>query len=198
MTRRAVLALSIAALWIAPVTAHALSLSVTAPATVDVGSAFALELHVLGAPELGDDYGPPSVRAFDFDLSYDDSLLAYESTTFAEFLGWPGSQSIVSASDLGGVVDLKEVSLLSGGVLDASQPQDFLLATLSFEAIAPGSLLLELTQRDLSDVSGSRLAVSGSNAASIQIVPEPATGLLLAGGALLLALARRRSTRMCA
>lgn len=189
--RRTRLALVMAALWIAPATGRALSISVVAPATADVGSSFDVELHVLGSPELGN-YAPPSVRAFDFDLAYDAARLTYTTTTFAGFLGAPTSQAIVSDSASGGVVDLKEVSLLSSAVLDTLQPQDFLLATLSFAATAMGPAALELTQRDLADAAGARFAVSGPSAASIEIVPEPTTGLLLAGGLLALA-ARRRA-----
>jgi len=186
------LALAIAALWIVPATARALSITVAAPATVDAGAFVDVELHVLGAPELGD-FAPPSVRAFDLDLTFDASLLAYAGVSFGPFLGSPGSESIVTASELSGVVDLKEVSLLSGSALDALQPRDFLLATLTFQALGAGDAQLELTQRDLADVAGSPLAVTGPSAANVAIVPEPATAVLLAGG--LLVLAERRRTR---
>jgi hypothetical protein len=178
-------------LWIVPISARALGITVVAPTQVNVGSLFEVELRVAGAPELGS-FAPPSVRAFDFDLEYDGLSLTYVATSFGPFLGTPVSQALISASEAGGVVDLKEVSLLSSGTLDALQPQDFLLATLTFEAIASGLATLELIQRDVSDASGSPFAVTGSSSASFAVIPEPGTLLLLGAGLIALAACPRR------
>jgi hypothetical protein len=179
------------ALCIVPTTARALGITVVAPTEVTVGFSFDVELHLAGAPELAD-FTAPSVRAFDFDLAYDGLLLTYVATSFGPFLGTPIVQALIAASAAGGVVDLKEVSLLSSGALDALQPQDFLLATLTFEASAVGPVTIELIQRDLSDATGSPFSITGSSAASFEVTPEPGTVLLLGTGLLVLAGYRQR------
>ncbi|HXJ33225.1 MAG TPA: hypothetical protein VMS22_04225, partial [Candidatus Eisenbacteria bacterium] len=80
---------AVAALSLLPAPGRALTISVSAPAAVDLGASFDVELLVLGAPELGD-FAPPSVRAFDLDLTFDASLLAYAGVSFGPFLGSPG------------------------------------------------------------------------------------------------------------
>ena len=47
--------------------ANALTLDVTGPASVAVGTNFSIEILVHGSPELGS-FSPGSVREFDFDL----------------------------------------------------------------------------------------------------------------------------------
>jgi hypothetical protein len=176
-----------ASLLFAPVPADAtarLTLSFIVPPTVHVGFApaasevgagdsFEVELRAgLDVPVLG----------FGLDLAFDPLLLALESTEIAA--PWIG----LFAPDRDG---------LAGAAPDAGIAGiDVLLAVLRFSALAPGTspLLLSVTPGDLTE--GFALDPSGFAAdpffapGSVRIVPEPGTGLLVAGGLAALALRR--------
>lgn len=190
------LALGLAALAIVPAAAGALELVVRAPATVNFGSSFEIKIRVFGAPELGD-FATPSLRAFDVDVLYDPLLFAFSEASCGEDLG-SGSQTLVSALDAAGALDLRGVSLLPVDSLESQQPRDFVLARLSFQALAAGKATFELTPTDVADLVGASFDAAGSSTARVEVVPEPGSPLLAAAGVVALALCawRRRRTRM--
>jgi len=63
-----------------------------------------------------------------------------------------------------GLVKLDEISFEDPGSLIAQQPGAFLLATLSFTGIAPGTTTLTFAQLDLGDEDGFPLATTSSTA----------------------------------
>ena len=65
--------------------------------------------------------GPPSVGAFDLDVSFASAILSPTGVTFGSFLGIPGLEALTDFKFLPGLVDLAEVSLLSPSALDALQ-----------------------------------------------------------------------------
>jgi hypothetical protein len=159
--------------------------------TVPLGADAAVDLVISG---LGD-FTAPSLGAFDLDLTYDASVLSAASVTLTSFLG-----DAIQGADLStpGFIDLFVISLLSPLELDALQPESFVLATLSFDAIALGTSLLALTQVVAGDAFGADLgATAGSGSITVTSsqtpVPEPSLIGFLLMGALGLALRRRRS-----
>jgi prepilin-type N-terminal cleavage/methylation domain-containing protein len=100
-----------------------------------------------------------------------------------------------------GSVNLFELSLDPADALNAGQLGDFILVTLTFTALAPGTSSLMLTMHDLVDGSGLlplSADVIGSGSISVAAVPEPATILLwsLSLPLALVTLVRRRSPAM--
>jgi len=142
---------------------------------------------------------PPSVGAFDLDVSFDPAILLPIDVTFGSFLGTPGIDALTDFLLSPGVVDLAEVSLLAPINLDA-HPASFSLATLSFVAVGVGTSPLAFSQIVVDDAFGDKIPTTGVDG-SITGIPEPASALLSGAGLLLIALARcwlrsiRRSAR---
>jgi hypothetical protein len=157
-----------------PATATVIVRVVSPVSEVTVGETFAIELRAEASQP---------IFGFGLDLGFDGALLAIDAPPAIGSLWDP-----LIAPDGDG---------LAGLVFPAGLTGDLLLATLSFEALAPGitSIVASFTAGDLTE--GLPLDPSGYDedvsfvAAPIQVVPEPATGLLVAAG--LLALAAFRS-----
>jgi len=81
------------------------------------------------------------------------------------------------------VITISEISQDSENKLNSDQKKDFTLATFAFDSISLGTSFLNISYYDLSDASGlETLSVDEVLNASISVVPEPATGLLLIAG----------------
>ncbi|MGB0910416.1 MAG: PEP-CTERM sorting domain-containing protein [Nitrospirales bacterium] len=166
--------------------AVAVSLSLT-PSSQDVlPGGFALVTLNISGLTAG---GPPSLGAFDVDVSFNPSVLTFQSATFGPFLGNEGLGEAISNVDISipGIVDIDEVSLLFEAELDALQPASFPLAAFLFSGsvINTGVSPLGFTQIALSDASGSVLPISSISGATVNVgapVPEPSTVFLLGSG----------------
>jgi hypothetical protein len=128
---------------------------------------------------------PPSVGAFDLDVSFDPLVLAPISVTFGSFLGDVTlGEALTSFTLSPGVVDLAEVSLLLPVELDALQPASFTLATLAFNTLSTGTSPLTFSQALVDDAFAVRVAADPSNGnVTVEAtgpVPRP-SGLLLLG-----------------
>jgi hypothetical protein len=178
---------------LAPAAAGALSIGF-APVAVTgaVGSSLALDVVVSG---LGDGTAP-SLGSFDLDVSFDPSLLSFDSLGFGALLGGPADSLRDSDEPAAGVVDLAEVSLLSPPELDALQPDSFVLATLSFTALGAGTSTVSFSQALLGDAFGQRFGEVSLGAARVTasgaVIPEPRAFALFALGALAVARVRPR------
>jgi len=185
--RKTMLALGLL-LALVPAAAGAISITL-APVVVAgaVGLSFDLDVMVSG---LGDGVAP-SLGSYDFDISFDPSQLAFDSTSFGDYLGASSLKASVAAL---GVVDLAEVSLLSPAQLDM-QPGSFVLATLRFTPIATGTSSIGFSQAIVGDGFGAPLEVSlgGARVVTERAIPEPGALALFALGALAIARASRRS-----
>jgi len=172
--------------------AHAVGLGFAPSSqTVAVGDAVSVDVVISG---LGAGLAP-SLGAFDLDVTFDPLLLAPTGVTFGLFLGDPALGDALAAFVLApGVVDLAEVSFLAPADLDALQPAAFTLATLTFATLAAGTSPLAFAQAVLDDAFAVRLATDTAGgsitALAASPVPLPATLLLLAAGAAVLALRR--------
>jgi hypothetical protein len=179
----------------APV-AHAVLLSVQPDTTFAANDDLvSLDIVVSG---LGN-FGPDSLGAFDVFMGYDATVLSFSGYSLNNLLGDLGGQAIdSSAGDLGGSVNIAEVSLLAAAVLDALQPDEFIMASLNFDvldlAIGATTELSILPGAVLSSAFGQPLSVTGGLSATIEgraAVPLMGTLWLLLGGFISWSAARR-------
>jgi len=168
--------------------------------SVSTGSPVFVDLVIHG---LGNGTAP-SLGAFDFDLSYNASLLSAASVAFGSHLDL-GIFGSVQSSDLStpGLIHLDEVSLESASDLNSGQPAQFTIATFGFTAIAPGTSSIDFVLANLSDELGQSLTQFTSQGARVQsiggvAVPETASNLalLVLGLGSLLLFPRQKSDRV--
>jgi hypothetical protein len=141
--------------------------------------------------------GPPSVGEFDIDITFEPelALISYE---FGNFLGDPNdpAETEISSDRFGPFLNLYEKSLLSPSNLDALQPANFTLATITFEAAMKGFTNIEGDLYALLDVLGDDLIEAHGPVEGAEIivnpVPIPSAWLLLGSGMTALGLIRRK------
>ena len=172
-----------------PALALTISLAPSAATLPLVGDTVSVDVVASGVPV------PPSLGAFDLDLTFDPAVLAPVGVAFGAALGDPGPfEAIVSSGVAAGVIDLSEVSLLDQAFLDALQAGgSFVLATVTFQGVGIGESAVGLAQADLFDGGGDPIGVDSILPSTITVLPEPATAALLAAGLAALAAARPRS-----
>jgi hypothetical protein len=120
-------------------------------------------------------FAPPSVGSFDLTAAFDLTLLLPTTVTFGPFLGDPNlGQAITAFQFSASEVEFTEISLLTPQQLDALQPGQFTLATLSFTALRDGTATFSLVDGVVDDPFGHKLFA----------VPEPGSLLMLWSGVL--------------
>ena len=127
----------------------------------------------------------PSLGAFLVEITYEESLLMFDSVDYGSFLGNPNDAietDIVTTPSVGSV-SLDEFSFLFDFELDALQPDSFSLATITFNSIGAGTSPLGFGLVDISDAEGISLMPTLSGA-QVSAVPLPATVLLFPSGLL--------------
>lgn len=143
--------------------------------TAAVGSTVDVDLYISG---LGNGTAP-SLGAFDIDVVFDPVILDFTSVVFGDQLSILFG-SIQSTAPGIGTVNLFEVSFDTIDTLNSLQAPDFILATLTYEVLAPGTSLISVSPIVLSDAFGELLsAETASGQISTASVPEPATGLYI-------------------
>lgn len=182
------------------VSALSLSFDPESP-TVSAGASFTVDVNIAG---LHDSDPDEILSSFVLNVSFDSSLLNPQNVTFGSFLGGPDNSSqdfFFDLSTTSGVVTFAETSHLSDSDLDLLQPDNFSLATLTFEAIGEGNTLLSFSYADLVGLDFEPLPVTegGLGSADVAIqpatnVPEPGTLMLMASGLVFFA-ARRRNRK---
>ncbi len=146
---------------------------------ISVGTTSEVQLRLSGLGQ----HTSPSVGAFDLNLAFNPSVLSFSGLTFGDpvlgdQLNLAGASTISDATSQGaGLLELFEVSLASTSVLNAQQPDTFVLATLRFQGVANGTSLLTPTLNAVSDASGNALVV-GVQTGRIDVTAAPEPGSL--------------------
>lgn len=105
----------------------------------------------------------PSLAAFDVDVTFDPAVLSFVSAAFGVQLDILGLGSIQAATPGVGTVNLFELSLDSPEDLNNLQDSSFVLASLTFGALSPGTSPLILHVNALGDAFGDGIPVSVNN-----------------------------------
>jgi hypothetical protein len=134
-----------------------------------------------------------AIGGFDIDLGFDDTRFAFVSALFGSALGEVGGgDQLTDVVPGAGVVSLGSVSLLDPIELAARQLGTVSLVSLTFQALATGAGAFTFDFIQVSDAFGAELQVINATPATVDVVPEPALGWLLALGGAAGAARRRR------
>lgn len=159
--------------------------------SVTAGSAIAIDFTIADLIELSS----PSLGDYDFNISFNSNVLNYSSITWGSGLDLQGLGSIrdIDTRQAGsGLLNLFEVSLDD---VDALQPANFTLFTLTFNAIAAGTSPVAVHVNALGDGLGNALTLDnvGSAQVNVNAVPIPAALPLFLSGLLAIAGLKRRA-----
>ncbi|MCP4117757.1 MAG: PEP-CTERM sorting domain-containing protein, partial [Desulfobacteraceae bacterium] len=142
-----------------------------------------------------------SLGGFDVEVTYNDTILDFETVWFSNWLGNTSPISfetdIFVGDTIPGELRLQEVSLLPDWELDNLQTVDsMVLAIMTFKGSLPGGTSdLGFGGVDLSDVFGFAFDSIDLVGSSVYVTPEPSTYFLLIiglGGMMVLQKMRRR------
>jgi hypothetical protein len=142
----------------------------------------------------------PSLSVFDLDLTYDPTVLQFNSLTFGDPV--LGDQLDLSTPPLGtsfapgalvpGLVNHFELSFDAPATLDSLQAADFTLSVFHFTALTTGTSPVDVAIQSFGDAVGDPLAATVAGG-SVTVVPEPSTaGLAFAAGIAAWVACRRR------
>ena len=166
---------------------------------VTVGGSAEVGIKISG---LGDLIAP-SLGTYDITIAFNPAVLAFNSVVYGDPI--LGDQldlfslgSLTGTTPGVGSVNLFELSFDTVDDLNNLQAADFILATLSYDAIGVGISPLTFSAVLLGDANGDALTATTSNgsvtveSAVTALVPEPSTMVLVALGLWLLAWNRAR------
>jgi hypothetical protein len=150
--------------------------------SVSIGNSVEVSVRISGLGVTSDAHDPASsLSAFDLDVCFDPTVLSFSMAQFGDPLlgdqldlfGFGGYSGVTAVTS--GVVNIFELSLDSPDDLVALQVDSFILATLSFDALAKGVSALDVSINGLGDSVGNPLmaaVVSGSIQVTKKAVPE--------------------------
>lgn len=162
------------------------------PQTAMIGDMPSFDINVSG---LGA-FSAPSVSAFDVDVAFDSTVLAFNSVNFGVGLDlFAFGFNIIGVTPGPGTVNVFEVSFDFPSDLDTLQSDAFTLFSVKFDAIGPGTSSINLSVNTLGDSIGDPLQADATpGSVTVAAVPEPSTiSLLLAGLGLAAVRLRRKS-----
>ena len=176
--------------------AYAITLGIDPPSQdVNFGDQAMVDLTISG---LGD-FAPDSLSVFDLDISFDASIVSFNSAVFGDQLDLFGLGSITGVTPGAGTVNLFELSFDLPDDLDALQAGSFTLATLTFDTAGLGLSALDISINALGDSLGNPLdadivngAITVVDPSATTVIPEPSTYALMIFGLIGLCMARKR------
>lgn len=142
------------------------------------------------------------LASFDFDLLFDSSVLAYQSTTFGSFLDVDPflASSQLALDNSAGSLYLSELSFAFSDDLFAVQDgqSSFILASVSFDVLASGTNTFEFSNIILGDDFGDAFTSVSSSSAEVTIsgstsVPEMPSLAIFALGLIALIVKNRKA-----
>jgi hypothetical protein len=174
--------------------AWAITVDLVPPAaTVNVGQPLSVDIVAsLGLDEI--------VAAYDFNISFDQSILSPTNVTFGSLLG--GDPTFQGFTVSSGLLDVAEVSLLFDADLTTLQqpPSRFTLATVSFTPLALGISPLNFVNYGQPgiDIKGSDNTpyvqpTFGNASVTVTAIPLPASVLLLPSALAGIAMLKKRA-----
>jgi len=177
-------ALFIGCLWVCAQTAGAapivsVDVDLATPGVQSSGVVSLGSFVVIGIVVEGVEAADP-LNAYEFDLDYDSLILTPTSVSDGGFLVPP--VFVIEQNLLSPDVNLATTTIGGAGAAGAG-----LLATLVFDAIGLGTSTLDLNDVILSAPFGVQIATGDLLDASITVIPEPGTFVVLGAGLLLLA-----------
>jgi hypothetical protein len=138
-------------------------------ATTFLGNPVSMDIFINGLGE----QQPPSLGAFDIDISFDNTILSFNQAQFGTQLDLGNFGSIQNTNTpTVNTINIAELSLEESSLLNTTQPASFRLATLTFNTLSVGMSTLNFSRFILSDAEGSPLLVSTTNGL-ITISPPP-------------------------
>jgi hypothetical protein len=200
MKRLALAGMLLALLIAVPHTAGAVAIEfVEGSKTVAIGDPFTLQLRIFDTGALL----VPPLHSFDIEVGFSQSSIAFEGAQFAgpgldDQLNFSGlaDQSITPPFSSGFDRSSVRVAETSNDLVVPLQPGQFVLATLTFHALASGTTQIAVLEAILDGFNGGFPVVS-LGASTITAVPEPEHVFWLLAGLVLVAIraiAVRRET----
>ncbi|GGY80406.1 hypothetical protein GCM10011613_26790 [Cellvibrio zantedeschiae] len=176
---------------------HALTIDlVPAASQISAGNTVQIDAKISGLKTSG----ATSLGVYDVNVNFDSSRFAFNSINWGDSvkgnqldLNHFGSLQISDSSN-SGWINLFELSFDDVWSLENLQANSFILFSLVFSSIAPGTGVFHLDANALGDAYGNNLALTSTTDARVTVkaasVPEPATNMLMLIGLIALGLAR--------
>jgi hypothetical protein len=158
------------------------TVSIQPPAfSLGVGSSFDVFVGISGVTDL---------YAFQFDLSFDPAILSAASVSEGPFLPGGGSTLFLPGTidNSGGTISFTADAFLGPGPGVSGSGT---LADISFQALGPGTSLIDLSNVILLDSNLGEIAEFTTTSGSVT-VPEPSTILLISMGMVALGMVRKK------
>lgn len=159
--------------------------------TVPVGDIFDVQVGIAFSFD-------ETLSTYDINITFNPQVLSFYSVKFGDqILGDQldlfglGANPTFAGEISPGVLNIFELSLDSSADIEALQAGAFILATISFEALANGVSDITPLYNYLGDANGDPLDI-GIFSATVEVVPEPSPWMLLGVGLLGIILKRKR------